>query len=276
VNIDEVMPTSVGTPKLSDDIIIAAEDFQHYHEQAARSIQRCTSAAHVLAHVLEDRSAQVEFDDSVQHTESVALDGQTLLDETLAQLREAYERLQRTDGVTAISSNNPLWKWLGKESSRRPEIQWFTTTQASKQHTLSPQNYLGDIRDELKDIFKVSLRELCGMVGVSYATLVNIGAPDRRPHASSTRTMLLVHSIARGLERVMGIDAAHAWLRGEGVRLLKAHDLDAFEKFADARLFPARGRSDVGYSIEEDERELADIGPARLSSALRAKARRRR
>lgn len=88
------------------------------------------------------------------------------------------------------------------------------------------ESYWRHIRDDLQAFFNVNLRDLQSLVGIAYPTLVNIG--KRKPHPSTARAILQLHTVASHVIRTRGDGPGREWLASVGRRAL-AHE--GFESF---------------------------------------------
>ena len=125
------------------------------------------------------------------------------------------------------------------------------------------------IRDELQSRFGMSLRDLAPLLNVAYPTIVNLGKMRHQPRTA--RAVERVHAVTSALVRALGDDTARAWLRNEGVTLLRGK---GFARFRQAALQAAYGTPRLPKrAIRFDEEpELVGREDADLSNSLGAEA----
>jgi hypothetical protein len=108
--------------------------------------------------------------------------------------------------------------------------------------------YWRRIRNELLSWLGLSIDDLGRALGLSYATVANLG--KRRPQGRTIAPIMHVHGLLKALLDRQG-DDARAWLAGEGSRLL-VQDVTLLEDAINKRLFSGVTGVRTGISVEED------------------------
>jgi hypothetical protein len=121
------------------------------------------------------------------------------------------------------------------------------------------ETYWRGVRDSLQRCFSVSLERLATLIGIAYPTLVSLGR--RRPHPSTTRSVLRLHALTTDYERAKGHDAAVAWFASEGLEILQARGFDELKRTVIREIY-GRQRARGGISLREEPNAFAasDLG----------------
>ncbi|MGH7708600.1 MAG: hypothetical protein ACREM6_11845 [Vulcanimicrobiaceae bacterium] len=126
-------------------------------------------------------------------------------------------------GWQTFKASHVFFAHANEDASMRVHIERIIATPTSG---LTSEIYWRRIRDELQAYFNVNLHDLQSLVGIAYPTLVNLG--KRKPHPSTSRAVLQLHTLASHALRSRGDGPGREWLASVGRRTLERGGIEAF------------------------------------------------
>lgn len=238
--LERVAAGRTAPPPVSDDIV-AVEELESRLASHRRTANYVTSAFGIVKHVAEERGLSqtaidrlnVIMDDEVEHHEQRLAN----IFAFRRTIEEPRTRSEKYVGTTVSFADIPI---LGST---------LPVQARAKQSDQQAVQYWRRIRHELLSWFGMGIDELSMTLGLSYATVANLG--KRRPQGRTIRPVLRVYGLAKSVLGALGEDIGRVWLAGDGKDLLRA-SVDQFEAAVNKRLFarPAVPRVSIPTTAE--------------------------
>lgn len=245
-DLQEMLTRALPWPVVDVDVVtlrddaVALEDLSERIKGVYREGNFFNSALSVVAHVARESFAT---------TESVRLHG--LLDDVetyhvqqlanIRAFRKSFEEQRNQEKLIGQADPNTSWPFPWAR------IPLAVATVESVDESLL---YWRSLRDHLIDWFALSIEKLSEALGLSYATVANLG--KRRPQGRTIRPVLTLHGLAKAYLDHSG-DVARAWLASEGRDLVLRRDLKSFEDAVNARLFADVSVPRSGVTVEGED-----------------------
>ena len=235
--------TTIRVSTVKPDVpneIRAVNEVANWAKEAQRSGNFLTSSLHMIRHVSQD--------EGLSERESARLGGilEDLEGHHEHQLANIYAfrhaMITREETFTGSADQSDEWFF------RLPLVGEANPSGSDQESN----QYWRSVRDELKSSLRASLSDLSRSLGISYATIANLG--KRRPQGRTVAPIMRLYSLVRACVEVEG-ERGTTWLAGSGRKCLFEDGIDAFDSAVSTRIFVRTSRAKVADQPDKDEPE---------------------